>query len=143
MGGRLAVTVFSSSGRARTSHDGLPGALYRPTWGGGYSGAARPFDRAWPDPPPLLHAADGLSAHFVHNEYLQAGADSGIIGLGLVGLVALSLAKALRRVDLLSACAVAAVVCWAVAGLFDFDWHLPVVGFVGGWCAGLAAREFS
>jgi hypothetical protein len=79
----------------------------------------------------------------VHNEHLQVGADGRIIGLGLLGLVALSLAKALRRVDPLSACAIAAVVCWAVGGLFDFDWHLPVVGLVGGWCTGLAARESS
>jgi hypothetical protein len=36
---------------------------------------------------------------------------------------------------------VAAVVCWAVGGAFDFSWHLPVVGLVGGWCAGLAIES--
>ena len=85
-----------------------------------------------------LHAADGSSAHFVHDEYVQIAADSGLVGVGLVGLVAFSLAKAFRRTGPLSSCAVAAVVCWAVGGLFDFSWHLPVVGLVGGWCAGLA-----
>jgi hypothetical protein len=27
-----------------------------------------------------------------------------------------------------------------VGGAFDFDWHLPFVGFVLGCCVGLAAR---
>ena len=34
----------------------------------------------------------------------------------------------------------AALVCGAVAGAFDFDWHLPFVGFVLGCCVGLAVR---
>jgi hypothetical protein len=88
-----------------------------------------------------LHASDGSSAHFVHNEYLQMAADGGLVGLGLLGLVALSLARALHRIDRLLSCAVAAVVCWAVGGAFDFSWHLPVVGLVGGWCAGLAIES--
>jgi hypothetical protein len=87
-----------------------------------------------------LHALDGSSAHFVHNEYLQIAADAGLVGLGLLGVVAVSLARALRRTGPLSSCAVAAVVCWAVGGAFDFSWHLPVVGLVGGWCAGLAVQ---
>jgi hypothetical protein len=87
-----------------------------------------------------LHASDGSSAHFVHNEYLQVAADGGLVGLGLIGVVAVSLAGALRRIDPLLSCAVAAVVCWAVGGAFDFSWHLPVVGLVGGWCAGLAVN---
>jgi O-antigen ligase len=87
-----------------------------------------------------VHASDGSSAHFVHNEYLQVAADAGLVGLGLLGMVAVSLARALGRRGPLSSCAVAAVVCWAVGGAFDFSWHLPVVGLVGGWCAGLAVR---
>jgi hypothetical protein len=88
-----------------------------------------------------LYGSGGSSAHFVHNEYLQMAADAGLIGLGLLGLVALSLIRALRRIDQLLCCAVAAVVCWAVGGAFDFSWHLPVVGLVGGWCAGLAIES--
>jgi hypothetical protein len=103
--------------------------------------ASAPLTGVGADRALILHAADGSSAHFVHNEYLQVAADAGIVGLGLMAFVALSLAKSLRRVDPLSSCAVAAVVCWAVGGAFDFDWHLPVVGLVGGWCAGLAAKE--
>ncbi len=62
-------------------------------------------------------------------------------GLGLVALVGLSLVRDLRRAGPLSSCAVAAVVCWAVGGAFDFSWHLPVLGLLGGWCAGLADGE--
>jgi hypothetical protein len=100
-----------------------------------------PFVGVGPDRLLDLHASDGSSAHFVHNEYLQVAADSGLVGLGLLGLVALSLAKALCRIDPLLSCAVAAVVCWAVGGAFDFSWHLPVVGLTGGWCAGLAVER--
>ena len=99
-----------------------------------------PLAGVGPDRLLALHAADGSSAHFVHDEYLQIAADTGLVGVGLVGLVVLSLVKAFRRSDPMSSCAVAAVVCWAVGGLFDFSWHLPVVGLVGGWCAGLAAQ---
>lgn len=102
--------------------------------------ASAPFVGVGPDQVLVFHAVDGDMAHFVHNEYLQVAADSGLLGLGLLGLVAVSLARTLRRFDALSAGAVAAVVCLAVAGAFDFDWHLPVVGLLGGWCAGLAAR---
>jgi O-Antigen ligase len=103
--------------------------------------ASSPFVGVGPDRPLVFHAADGTYAHFAHNEYLQVGADAGIVGIGLLGLVAVSLVKVLRRVDVLSSCAVAALVCWAVAGAFDFDWHLPAVGLLGGWCAGLAAKQ--
>ena len=102
--------------------------------------ASAPIVGVGPDRELVFRAADGSSAHYVHNEYLQVGADAGIIGAGLLGLVALSQVRALRRLDVLSSCAVAAVVCWAVAGAFDFDWHLPVIGLMGGWCAGLAVK---
>jgi O-antigen ligase len=96
-----------------------------------------------PDRELVFHAADGTSAAFAHNEYLQLGADSGVIGIALLGLVALSLGRVLRRYDALSSCALATAVCLGVAGMFDFDWHLPFVGLVGGWCGGLAARRES
>ncbi len=103
--------------------------------------ASSPFIGVGADKPLILHAADGSAARFVHNEYLQVVADGGLVGLGLLGVVALSLGRALRRVDPLSSCAVAALVCWSVGGFFDFDWHLPALGLLGGWCAGLASWE--
>lgn len=86
-----------------------------------------------------FHAADGTYAHFAHNEYLQMAADIGLVGLALLAAIGASLARIIRRVDVLTSCATAALVCWAVAGAVDFDWHLTVVGLLGGWVAGLAA----
>jgi hypothetical protein len=109
-------------------------------WSGLHQWFSVPFIGVGSDRLLELHASDGSSAHFVHNEYLQVAADAGLVGIGLLGMVAASLARALRRTGPLSSCAVAAVVCWAVGGAFDFSWHLPVVGLVGGWCAGLAVQ---
>jgi O-antigen ligase len=103
--------------------------------------ASAPVLGVGPDQPLIFHATDGTFAHFAHNEYLQVAADSGLVGLALFGLAAVAVVRAIRRIDVLTSCAAAALVCWAVAGGLDFDWHLPVVGLLGGWCAGLAARR--
>ena len=93
-----------------------------------------------PDHLLLFHTADGTYAKFVHNECLQVAADAGVLGLALLAAVVAAVVRAVRRVDVLSSCACAALVCGAVGGTFDFDWHLPFVGFVLGCCVGLAAR---
>jgi len=103
--------------------------------------ASAPLFGVGPDRVLVFHAVDGTSASFAHNEYLQVGADSGVVGIALLGFVALSLSKVLRRYDALASCSLATAVCLGVAGMFDFDWHLPFVGLLGGWCAGLAARR--
>ena len=105
--------------------------------------ASAPLSGVGPDRELVFHAADGTSAAFAHNEYLQVGADSGMFGIALLGLVALSLGRVLRRYDALASCALATAVCLGVAGMFDFDWHLPFVGLLGGWCAGLAVSRES
>jgi O-antigen ligase len=92
-----------------------------------------------PDRLLVFHTADGTYAKFVHNEYLQVAADGGALGLALLAAVVAAVMRAVRRVDALSSCACAALVCGAVGGAFDFDWHLPFVGFVLGCCVGLAA----
>jgi O-antigen ligase len=94
-----------------------------------------------PDRLLTFRASDGTTAHFVHNEYLQVAADSGVVGLAFLALAALAVVRVVRRHDLLASCAVGALVCWAIAGAFDFDWHLSVVGLLGGWCCGLAVRR--
>jgi hypothetical protein len=91
------------------------------------------------DQPLEFRAADGTHAYFVHNEYLQITADAGLVGLVLLVSSGIAIAGIVRRRDVMTSCAVAGVVCWAVAAGFDFDWHLPVVGLLGGWLVGLCA----
>jgi O-antigen ligase len=88
-----------------------------------------------------FHASDGTYAHFAHNEYLQVLADGGLVGFALLIFAMGVLAKAVRRVDVISSCAVAALVCFAVGGVFDFDWHLPFLGLLAGWIAGLSVKR--
>ncbi len=94
-------------------------------------------------PDHLLHfvATDGTTAHFAHNEYLQVLADGGIVGAALVVLGGVGLVRTIRRTDVMSACAAAGLLCWAVGGAFDFDWHLPFIGLLGGCVAGLTATR--
>lgn len=95
-------------------------------------------------PDHLLHVhyivADGTEAIFAHNEYLQVLADSGVVGATLLVAVSVSIVRSVHRQSVLSSCAAAALVALAVAGVFDFDWHLPALGLIGGWVAGLAGR---
>jgi hypothetical protein len=102
--------------------------------------ASAPIFGVGPDRLLVFHAADGTYAHFVHNEYLQIAADAGVIGLVLLLAAGTAIVRATRRFDVLSSCACAALVCCAVGGAFDYDWHLTFIGFLGGWCAGLAVR---
>jgi O-antigen ligase len=103
--------------------------------------ASAPLVGVGPDRLLQFHAVDGSFAHFVHNEYLQIGADAGTIGAALLALSAVAVLRVVRRSDLLASCASAALVCFAVAGAFDFDWHLSFVGLLGGTCVGLATRK--
>jgi O-antigen ligase len=101
-----------------------------------------PFFGVGPDHLLHFHAVDGTVASFAHNEYLQVAADSGLVGAALLALAITALVRAVRRVDVLTSCAVGALVCLAIAGVFDFDWHLPFLGLLGGWVAGLAMRAW-
>jgi hypothetical protein len=94
-----------------------------------------------PDQTLYFQAADGNFAHFSHNEYLQVLADGGLIGAGLLVLTGICLVRAVRREDVATSCAAAALVAFAVVGALDFDWHLASLGLVGGWVAGLATRS--
>jgi len=87
--------------------------------------------------------ADGTRAAFAHNEYLQVLADGGVIGAALLVTAGASIARSVHRANLLTSCAIGALVAFAVAGVFDFVWHLPALGLVGGCVAGLAERKRS
>ena len=93
-----------------------------------------------PDQTLYFHAPDGNYAHFSHNEYLQMLADGGVVGEILLLGVGVCIVRAVRREDIATSCATAALVAFAVVGVLDFDWHLAALGLVGGWVAGLAGR---
>jgi hypothetical protein len=97
-----------------------------------------PFTGVGPDKLLVFQAPDGTYAHFAHNEFLQIAADAGAVGLALLLASGVAVLRVVRRFDVLSSCASAALVCWVVAASFDFDWHLAFDGALGGWCAGLA-----
>lgn len=93
-----------------------------------------------PDQLLYFHAADGNYAHFSHNEYLQMLADAGLIGAALLVVTGACVVRAVRREDVATSCAAAALLAFAVVATLDFDWHLASLGLVGGWVAGLATR---
>ncbi len=127
----LAVRAFAPSDRDRSVEWST--ALHQ--WVGA------PFMGVGPDRPLVFHAPDGTYAHFVHNEYLQIAADGGTVALALLVFAVVAAVRVVRRADVVSSCATAALLCWAVGGLFDFDWHLTFVAFLGGWCLGLARDD--
>ncbi len=75
----------------------------------------------------------------VPNSYLTIVTDGGLLGGLLLLAAGAAVAATMRRRDLLSTCAVAATVAFAVAGNVDFDWQLPALALVGGCVAGLAS----
>ena len=92
-------------------------------------------------PPRIDTAHDSVDTYpgFVPDEYLTITADGGLVGaLLLVGAVA-AVAAAVRRRDLVSSCATAGLVAFAVAGFVDFGWQLPALALLGGSVAGLAS----
>jgi O-Antigen ligase len=150
--GRLVVGLILfclASGAAVLVHHELTLRAFAPSdqdrsveWSAGFhQWMSAPLLGVGPDRLLVFHASDGTFAHFAHNEYLQISADSGVIGLILLAFSIVSVVRIARRSDPLASCAVAALVCWAVAGAFDFDWHLPFIGFLGGWCVGLARQR--
>jgi O-Antigen ligase len=76
---------------------------------------------------------DGGTRYFsyAHNEYLQIAADLGLVGLALLAVLLVALARLLWRARATAAGpwagAVAAACAFAVHSGFDFVWHLPAV----------------
>lgn len=91
-----------------------------------------------PDEPLVLDARTATTTDFAHDEYLQVLAGGGLLGGGLLLAVGVALVTTARRRDLPSSCAVAALVAFAVAGAFDYDWHLPALCLVAGLAAAMA-----
>ena len=70
---------------------------------------------------------------YVHNEYLQVAAELGLVGLVLLAILLVAIARTLWRARPTGrggatwAGAVAAAAAFAVHSGFDFDWHLPAI----------------
>jgi len=92
-------------------------------------------------PPRIQSNGDPVDSYpaFVPDVYLTVLADGGVIGALLLVGAGAAVIIAIRRRDLLSSCATAGVVAFAVAGAVDFDWQLPALALFGGCVAGLAS----
>jgi O-antigen ligase len=70
---------------------------------------------------------------YVHNEYVQVAAEFGLVGLVLLAVLLVAIARLLWRArttdgaDVTCAGAAAATVAFAVHSGFDFVWHLPAI----------------
>ena len=80
--------------------------------------ASAPLFGVGPDRVLVFHAVDGTSASFADNEYLQVGADSGVVGIALLGFVA-ALAK-----QGASALRCSRFVLIGDGGLLGSSWHV-------------------
>jgi O-antigen ligase len=82
----------------------------------------------------------GSFAYFAHNEYLQIAAGGGLVALALLGLIAVAIIRVADRHTWQAEAATAALLVFAVGGVFDFTWHAPALGIVAGWIAALSFR---
>jgi hypothetical protein len=75
------------------------------------------------------HRGALVQASFTHDEYLQTAAETGLVGLALVGaaLGALALAGARRWRSAAGPPVLAVTAAFAVHSAFDFLWHVPVL----------------
>ncbi len=75
------------------------------------------------------HLGRLVAARFVHEEYLQTAAETGVVGAGLaVTALGALLVAALRRLRTAAGAGAAAILAaFAVHSAFDFLWHIPVL----------------
>jgi hypothetical protein len=76
-----------------------------------------------------------------HNEYVQVLAGAGVLALVLVGFILVRVTSRIRETPRGSSTAAAALVAFAIGGVFDYAWHIPVVGILAGVCLGLATNS--
>jgi O-Antigen ligase len=107
--------------------------------------ADRPLTGAGPNRAVLTWVEDGrrVTSRYAHNEYLQALAELGLVGLALLSALLVSAGWTVWRGRLHApsltvwAGAVAGLAALAVHSAFDFLWHLPAIPLTGAVLAGL------
>jgi O-antigen ligase len=115
-----------------------------PEWSSAYHQfLSAPWIGVGPDRLIPLVGTGGSLAYFAHNEYLQVADDAGVMGVVLLALAIVAVARTVQRTDLGTSCALGALTAFAVCGAFDFDWHLPTVALMGGCVAGMAGAVTS
>jgi O-antigen ligase len=83
---------------------------------------------------------------YVHNEYLQVAAELGLVGLVLLVVLLVAIARTLwrarpaGRAGATWAGVVAAAAAFAVHSGFDFVWHLPAIGLTVALLVGLVLQ---
>jgi len=91
-----------------------------------------------PDRLLTISKSKGFVTYFAQNEYLQVLAGGGLVALGmLVAAMALVVRRGWRVPGGLRG-ARGALLGFAIAGFFDYTWHLPAIGLVAGVALGLA-----
>lgn len=75
----------------------------------------------------------------VANGYLAMVAEGGVVAVLLLLGLGVATVRVLRRVDVRTSCALAALVAFVVNGAVDYAWQLTAVGVLGGCLAGLAS----
>jgi O-antigen ligase len=112
-----------------------------PEWSSAYHQfLSAPWLGVGPDQLIPLLGSHGSFAHFAHNEYLQVADGAGVIGVTLLLLAAVAVARSVRRTDVGTSCALGALVAFALCGAVDFDWHVPAIALMAGWVAALAGH---
>jgi O-antigen ligase len=138
LGGLAAVAVLGGGEASRRIAESRV-TLASPDRAGALRAAAQvvadhPFGGAGPGHTQLRwEGPDGGTHYFayVHNEYLQVAADLGLVGLALLAVLLVALARLLWRARATAAGpwtgAIAATCAFAIHSGFDFVWHLPAV----------------
>lgn len=91
-----------------------------------------------PDQQLAISRSQGTSTYFAHNEYLQILAGGGLIALGLLATVVVLVVRGRHSAVSHTRTAYGALVVFAVAGLFDYTWHVPAIALFAGMMLGLA-----
>lgn len=118
-----------------------------PLWGNGAL-SAQWLIMALPD----IHFKFFGMANMVHNEYLQAWVDYGVIGLGGMlyvlgwhicrGLMVLASEKVSAEQRLFSAFALLCLIGWGCCSIVDFFWHHFAIAAMTAFAAGITASPY-